>query len=658
MAALRGPSATTRKSSRFSSPATTAPRAEREAAGNVSDVQKAKEVPKEVPKTFLDQWVEPPLRAPAPSFEDHRGLERVGVLEHLQPLGQLPTPKLLQKLKLAPPRTGRATPVQNEEVSTPTTGIEEMSTASPAEEAPREQSADEIIPMAAFVPPLRMREEKDADYHPPVPSPPAIPRPKMTTQNNVSIPPTPLPSGGYLFHGHYHPETIRQHVEGAVRIAELRGPELAPGLIKLCADSELDPALWAVLDAIMNKSPTKEQWKVYCRYVRAGKKEYYSRHSTPSARATSLALAASNQQFTPTQHTTQHTTSATMYSAPAQLPASAPAFSQQSLQPPAMFHPLPTVPVQAPSIPSPPKLPPTQPSPSRQRQMLPSPTVTVTPVAEPPISTSPQQAADKASVVTNSENAQSKSFQEGLQSLERTSQKRSRSVSSSSSLSSAKSLDAETFAPAINEEVQINGTKAAAKSGSDQRQATAHKAGGNKSRAPKIGLFSIFPNTNKTNARKQAECEHNELELARQRERLQQNQSFHEDYSSRFHTGQSSERAELSAATSRLVRPYSTPIQTPVIHPHNVTSFRGTSSSPADTLPPADLNLRNGTSKKRSRDDTDLDDEEIQTPRSSPGPLLFPPPPGAASISRSATPRGTRMPPTKKVKKSARVMVS
>jgi hypothetical protein len=650
MAALRGPSTTTRKSSRFSSPATTVPRAEREAASNVSDVQRVKEVP----KTFLDQWVEPPLRAPAPSFEDHRGLERVGVLEHLQPLGQHPTPKLLQKLKLAPPRTGRATPVQNEEVSTPTTGIEEMSTASPAEEAPREQSPEENTPMAGFVPPVRMREEKDADYYPPMPSPPAIPRPKMTPQNNVSIPPTPLPSGGYLFHGHYHPETIKQHVEGAVRIAELRGPELAPGLIKLCADSELDPALWAVLDAIMNKSPTKEQWKVYCRYVRAGKKEYYSRHSTPSARATSLALAASNQQFTPTQHTT----SATMYSAPAQLSASAPPFSQPSLQPPAMFHPPPTVPVQVPSIQSPPKLPSTQPSPSHQRQMLPSPTVTVTPVAEPPKSTSPQQVAEKATVVTNGENTQSKSFQEGLQSLERTTQKRSRSVSSSSSLSSAKSLDAETFAPAINEEVQINGTKAAAKSGSDQRQATAHKAGGNKSRAPKIGLFSIFPNTNKTNARKQAECENNELELSRQRQRLQQNQTFHEDYSSRFHTGQSSERAELSAANTRLVQHYSTPIQTPVIHPHNVTRFRRTSSSPADTLPPADLNLRNGTSKKRSRDDSELDDEEVQTPRSSPGPLLFPPPPGAASISRSGTPRGTRMPPTKKVKKSARVMVS
>jgi hypothetical protein len=651
MAALRGPSTTTRKSSRFSSPATTVPRTEREVASSVNDVQKAKEVP----KTFLDQWVEPPLRAPAPSFEDHRGLERVGVLEHFQPLGQLPTPKLLQKLKLAPPRTGRATPVQNEEVSTPTTGIEEMSTASPAEEAPRGQSADENTTMADFVPPVRMREEKDTDYHPPMPSPRAIPRPKMPPQNNVSIPPTPLPSGGYLFHGHYHPETIRQHVEGAVRIAELRGPELAPGLIKLRADSELDPALWAVLDGIMNKSPTKEQWKVYCRYVRAGKKEYYSRHSTPSARATSLALATNNQQFTPTQHTT----SAINYPAPAQLPASAPTLSQQSLQRPAMSHLLSTMPVQArSSIPSPPRLPPTQESANHQRQMLPSPTVTVTPVAEPPILTSPQQAADKASLVASSENTQSMNFQEGLQSLERTSQKRSRSVSSSSSLSSAKSLDAETFAPAINEEVQINGTKAAAKSGSDQRQAAAHKAGGNKSRAPKIGLFSIFPNTNKTNARKPAECEHDELELSRQRQRLQQNQSFHEDYSSRFHTGQSSERAELSAVPSRLIRPYSTPIQTPVIHPHNVTSFRGTSSSPADTLPPADLNLRNGTSKKRSRDDTELDDEELQTPRSSPGPLLFPPPPGAASISRSATPRGTRLPPSKKVKKSARVMVS
>jgi hypothetical protein len=646
MAALRGASST-RKSSRLSSPAT-APKVERETAGNFADVERAKEAP----KTFLDQWVEPPLRTPAPSFEDHRGLERVGVLEHFQPLGQPPTQKVLQKLKLAPPRPGRATPVQNEEVSTPTNGVEEMSTASPAEEFQRPVSADGSTMRTNSVPPIQVQKETDDDYRPALLSATVAARPKMTPRNSISIPPTPLPTGGYIYHGHYHPETIKQHVEAAVRRAETQGPELVPGMRKLCSDSELDPALWAVLDAVLNQSPTREQYKIFHRYIRTGKKEY-SRHSTPTAKVTSLARAAVNQHFTPTQHSTP----ATSYSAPIQQSAPTPSFSPPSLQPPLMFHPQPTAPIQSPHFPSPPRLPSSQPSEIHQQQM-PSTPGSTQPPAPPPTSVLTEQVADMEPVITNGETSPSKTFQEGLQSLERASQKRSQSVSSSSSLSSAKSLDAETFAPAINEEAQINGTRPAAKSGSDQRQAAAHKPSANKSRGPRIGLFSIFPNTNKTNARKQTGSEIDELELSKRRQRLQQNQGFHEDYNSKFHTGESSERSVLAPITTRPIRDYSTSISAPVIHPHKVTTFQATLSSPVDAPPSGDLALRNGISRKRSRDDTDIDEEEIQTPRSSPGPLLVPPPPGAASISRSGTPRGTRMPPTKKVKKSARVMVS
>jgi hypothetical protein len=645
MAALRGPS-TTRKSSRFSSPVTAA-RVERESASSFPEVERAKEGP----KTFMEKWVEPPLRAPVPSFEDHRGLERVGVLEHFQPLGQPPTQKFLQKLKLAPPRPGRATPVQNEEVSTPTNGVEEMSTASPAEESQRPQSADEGMMRRNSAPPMRVQEERDEDYRPAVPPAPALARPKMTPRNSVTIPPTPLPTGGYIYHGHYHPETIKQHVEAAVRRAEIQSPELAPGLRKLCADSELDPALWAVLDAVLNQSQTREQYKIFHRYIRAGKKEY-SRNSTPAARATSLTRAASNH-FTPIQLSTPPTT----FSAPVQLPARTSPFSQTPLQAPQILHPQPTQPVQPLHLHPPVQLPPPQPSLSHQQQAA-SPKLSGSVPAAPPSAVEAKPAAEMAPAIINGETDPTETFEEGLQNREGTSQKRSRSVSSSSSLSSAKSLDAETFAPAISEEAQVNGTRAAAKSGSDQRQAAVHKPGGNKSRGPKIGLFSVFPNTNKTNARKPPDSEIDELELSRRRQRLQQSQSFHEDYNNRFHIGESSERAAPSPITSRPLYDYPTSIPAPVIHPHNLTSFQGALSSPIEAALPGEFALRNGISKKRSRDETDFDEEDVQTPRSSPGPLLVPPPPGAASMSRSGTPRSSRMPPTKKIKKSARVMVS
>lgn len=646
MAALRGPSAT-RRSSRLSSPVTV-PRVAREAASISNDVERAREIS----QTFLDQWIEPPLRAPAPSFEDHRGLERVGVLEHFQPLGQPPTQKFLQKLKLAPLRPGRATPVQNEEVSTPTNGVEDMSTASPTEDSQRPRSADGSLTRTDSMPPVRARKEKDEDYRPAGPPASVVAKPKMTARNSVSIPPTPLPTGGYIYHGHYHPETIKQHVEAAVKRAEIQNPELVPGLRKLCADSELDPALWAVWDSILNQSPTKEQYKIFHRYVRAGKKEY-SRQSTPTARATSVARVASQQNFMTTQHTTPPST----HSAPVQQPAPLQPFSPPSAQPPTILHPQPTLLFQEPPFQPPPPIPPAQPSLGLQKPIS-SPEVTTAPLAQPPVAMSESKDADKAPTVANGETSPTDAFREGLQSLERASPKRSQSVSSSSSLSSAKSLDAETFAPAISEEAQINGTRTAAKSGSDQRQVTTQKAGGNKSRGPKVGLFSIFPNTNKSNGRKQATSEADELELSRRRQRLQQNQGFHEDYDGRFYSGESCERAILAPTTSRPVRNFSTSISAPVIHPHNVINFQATLSSPVDTLPSRDLGLGNGISKKRSRDETEMEGDEIQTPRSSPGPLLVPPPPGAASTSRSGTPRDTRMPPAKRIKRSARVMVS
>jgi len=55
-------------------------------------------------KTFMDSWVEPPLRNPAPSFEDYKGLERHGVLEHMAPLGSLPTQKVKLRVKAEAPK--------------------------------------------------------------------------------------------------------------------------------------------------------------------------------------------------------------------------------------------------------------------------------------------------------------------------------------------------------------------------------------------------------------------------------------------------------------------------------------------------------------------------------------------------------------------------
>ena len=74
-----------------------------------------------------EEWQEPTPRAPAPSFEDYKGLERQGVLEHMAPLGSFPSSKVKARIKhYEPPR--RTTHLRNGE---PKFVSEEIATTEP-----------------------------------------------------------------------------------------------------------------------------------------------------------------------------------------------------------------------------------------------------------------------------------------------------------------------------------------------------------------------------------------------------------------------------------------------------------------------------------------------------------------------------------------------
>src|SRR5207248_810152 len=47
-------------------------------------------------------------------------------------------------------------------------------------------------------------------------------------------------------------------------------PELVPGLRKICEDANSDPNLWNVLDAVLQKSPSRKQFRIFRRYIKAG----------------------------------------------------------------------------------------------------------------------------------------------------------------------------------------------------------------------------------------------------------------------------------------------------------------------------------------------------------------------------------------------------
>jgi len=178
------------RSSRYSSPATFAP--VNQEAISVPPLQETIEVrqPENGGQEPSQQvgWVEPTPRHGVASFEDTKGLERVGVLEHMQPLGVAPNSKLLQRLKVSnyrPSLSARATPVYSEGMGSPSVEPTREEVASPlidpellldvpaspppqqAPQQPQSQSEPEPEPE----PPQYQAQSEPQSYPPPYPQP-------------------------------------------------------------------------------------------------------------------------------------------------------------------------------------------------------------------------------------------------------------------------------------------------------------------------------------------------------------------------------------------------------------------------------------------------------------------------------------------------------
>ena len=642
---LSGRERNLRRTTRLSSPTTSGERRQESAP-------KQEARARERPRTILDLWIEPPLRTPAPSFEDNRGLERVGVLEHMAPLGQPPTQKLLHRLKLAPSRIQhhRASPVLNEGETTPTSGIETTEPASPTDLATRFESAKpgdrnlrggEIITTPS---PTRMTPQNDlASKHHHAIDISSMPAPPSVTTPSSTASPIRHPE-------HFPPERIRVHINGAIQEARSRNSHhLIPGLSKVQEDALADPSLWGLLDAVLHKSPTRQQMRTFRRYIKAGVAQYTS-STTPNSTQPSHPSPSLNHINTPLNRPLHPTTAISpTNNAPTHVSA------------PYSFAATNTV-VVAPSLGV--AIPPQVPSPTHYKMHRPSCSLILS--SRPPNmadSGAPSAPAPANADLVAATNGTTRQLDEETLKAPLTQRERSRSVSSSSSLSSAKSLDAETFAPTIELEsgAHIDGKKAGKP---ELRQASARVAASNRNRP--AGHKTRFPNLNPshskaTGKKRNAPREDSDIdqeEISRQKRRFTE-QSFHDVSQS---AQESNERTVILDDRNWDLVPSraSTPtVPTPVVHPHYIHPLQAALSSPVEAEPPAEYTLRNSTSRKRSRNEIEFEEEGTHSPASSsPGPLLVPPPPGAASLSRSGTPRVTRLPPSKKTKKSARVMVS
>ena len=237
------------RSSRLASPMDTAPR---DSVSARREVQKTRDK-----QTSLGDWVEPPLRTPAPSFEDYKGLERQGVLEHMAPLGSFPNHKAKQRLKgfNGPRRTTLSKNMMMED---------EAATPEPtAPSLPHRSESRKSESRSSNVSNSRLKDE-DQDYTPSTVT-------KSTAAKAASTQSTP---NTVFSRSSTKENTLRLIVEAAVKRAEeLKNPYLGKALQELYNRSLRDRSIAELLDTILTQKATEKQTADFQAMVKLTRRE-------------------------------------------------------------------------------------------------------------------------------------------------------------------------------------------------------------------------------------------------------------------------------------------------------------------------------------------------------------------------------------------------
>ena len=243
------------------------------------------------------EWKEPPLRAPAPSFEDYKGLERHGVLEHMAPLGTFPGQKVKTRLKHHEP-TRRILHLKNGEARG---AREDVNTPEPAGApvGPRRSEPRKIEERPGKVSSSREMDH-DIDYNPKGPA-------KTTTTKVASTPAAPL--GTPTSRPGVGQTRLQQIVESAIdRSRELGDPALGIALKQLYEESLRNSVVADLLEAVLSQKPTSQQTAEFQSYIKAARKQIratddsakHCKHST--SKSNSISPNAKNARVGVTRH--------------------------------------------------------------------------------------------------------------------------------------------------------------------------------------------------------------------------------------------------------------------------------------------------------------------------------------------------------------------
>lgn len=208
-----------------------------------------------------EEWSEPPLRAPAPSFEDYKGLERHGVLEHMAPLGTFPGQKVKMRLKNHEP-TRRIANLKNGEARG---AREEVNTPEPAPLVGTRRSEPRKTEERLGKVSSSRETDQDTDYNPKGSA-------KTTTIKVASTQAAPL--GTQTSRTGVGQTRLQQIVESAIdRSRELGDPALGIALKQLYEESLRNSVVADLLEAVLSQKPTSQQTAEFQSYIKAARKQ-------------------------------------------------------------------------------------------------------------------------------------------------------------------------------------------------------------------------------------------------------------------------------------------------------------------------------------------------------------------------------------------------
>ena len=246
------------------------------------------------------EWEEPPLRQPVPSFEDYRGLERHGVLEHMAPLGSLPNAKVKARIRQHDPsrrtthlRQGDTRPV-GAEGSTPEPNF-----------GPKRSIYQQDVP-SSNLSSIRHQSEfqgADAQVNPSIFIAQDVPLVPMHTRSAVPVSAPPLALQPTSTNTSHHKRIVDWAIH---RAEESSNRALGIAIQKLYEESMYDAGYADLLTAVLNQSVTPQQFEHFGNYLKAARRiarrEEKRRH--PSALKTSKsqsALGAARHLHVPTE---------------------------------------------------------------------------------------------------------------------------------------------------------------------------------------------------------------------------------------------------------------------------------------------------------------------------------------------------------------------